>query len=130
MVTPETIERSILFLRNEKKESFKSLECQNDMGRIVERCRINDLMLLPLYYCWEKVFHMELVDVGFEKHLVRSYQMFSSSPIANTLELMLLIGNINQQTGRSQSLHAIIETYNEIVDYLLRNTIDKNIISI
>lgn len=126
---PETIKRHILFLKNEKMDSFIELEDSLKMNQVFEVCRISDVLLLPMYYCWERMCHRNLTEVDFEGYLERPYEIFSNSPLNYTIEIMLLLNGINRKATLNQPFLDIVKTYNELIDNILLSSLKKKIIT-
>lgn len=84
------VKENISFLQEQKRKCFNIEAGIVDFKIVQETCREMDILLLPLYFAWERLYKQKLSDVQFELHLNRSYSKFSLEPKSTTLKILLL----------------------------------------
>jgi len=79
------------WLKERKARSFQPEAGLFDFKTAKETCRLADMLLLPLYYAWEREYKRELKDIQFEPHLQQAYNIFARHPQAITQVLCLWV---------------------------------------
>lgn len=80
---------------------------------------IIDMLLLPLYYAWDKLGFGKLEDVCFETYLKNAYKLFCQSKDGYMSKMLSLLRKVSEKRGLSQGCLSIvgglIDIYSSII---------------
>lgn len=77
------------------KRGIPDAQCATDLIIASGYVNIIDMLLLPLYYSWDRLGFGTLEDVDFELYLNRAYSRFRDSIAVYTLQLLLLLKKVS-----------------------------------
>ena len=83
----------IMFLKAYKRK-IPDDHCAKELVKASGYLNIIDMLLLPLYYCWDQFGYGTLEEVRFEVYLKRAYRRFSRSMVSYTNQLIVLLRNV------------------------------------
>ena len=93
--------------------------CVTELIRATGYVNIVDILLLPLYYAWERFGFGKLEDVCFETYLSRTYRLFCQSRYSYIRELISLLSRVSIRRGLAQKskrlIDSLIEIYTSII---------------
>lgn len=79
-----------------------------ELIRVTGYVNIIDMLLLPLYYAWEKFGFGKLEDVCFEAYLKRTYMLFCQSRDSYIIKMLLLLRKVSTKRGLSHGSMAMV----------------------
>jgi hypothetical protein len=90
-VNPQVIKDTLSSLRNVKSSLFLTKKVKPNFKNIIEVCRFIDVLMLPLFYIWEKCCQKNILELGVEKHLTKPYERFLHDPLSYTWKFYLFL---------------------------------------
>lgn len=101
------------------KKGMPDARCATDLIKASGYVNIIDMLLLPLYYSWNRLGFGTLCDAGFEFYLNRAYCRFRDSIAVYTLQLLLLLKKVSSIKRLSNCCLALVKSliglYSEIL---------------
>ena len=97
----------ILSLKATKGYADKAL-CAIELMRTTGYVNIIDMLLLPLYYAWEKMGFGTLEEVRFESYLKKAYILFCHASVDYTRQMVTLLRKASIIKGLSLDCRSII----------------------
>ena len=105
----EVLYSQIMSLKYNKIEMPDS-QCATDLIKASGYVNIMDMLLLPLYYSWDRLGFGTLGDVDFELYLNRAYSRFRDSIAVYTLQLLLLLKKVSSIKRLSNCCLALVKS--------------------
>ena len=109
----------ITTLRRMKKES--NADGSNPIQMVTGYSNIWDLMLLPLYYCWEYHNYGTLNDLNFENYLQRAYRAFCRNFENLTRQLICMLRQFEKSNILSKKEQLFFISLNNTYNHIQKN---------
>ena len=97
----------ILALKSTRRE-YGNNPCSAELIRTTGYVNIIDMLLLPLYYSWERLGLGTLEDVCFETYLTNAYKLFCHSALSYIRQLLVLLRRVSNIRDLSQVTKSMI----------------------
>lgn len=111
--------KQICSLKAAKIQSISGAVNKDELAIAVRHNNLIDLLLLPLYYAWEKITHGDIKKLCIEGYLKKSYRKYKKNAEILTQEITMLLITYKQPLCDHEvdedTILSISEIYNELI---------------